>query len=148
MRVMKTAASMVTILAGAVLLTACSDTPAPVARPRLPVYASDMKGAAKQCEVSGVTPVAGQPVDATMKLGNDGGWCAIAVHQSGPKPFDVGLLAKRPAYGNVTIHTVGDETRIDYVPDPGYLGADTFGVKLLPGASVVQVQVTVAKAGS
>jgi len=148
MRVMKPTAAMVTILTGAALLAACSQGPGPSARSRLPVYSSDTKGAAKKCEAPSATPATGQSVEATMKVGNDGGWCGLYVHQDGPKPFDAGLLIKRPTYGSVTIHTVGDDTRIDYVPDPGYAGADTFGVKLLPGASIVQVTVTVTKAGS
>ena len=51
-----------------------------------------------------------------MKLGNDGGWCAITVNNGG-RPFDAGLLAAAPAHGKVLVHTVGNNTRIDYTPE-------------------------------
>ena len=81
-----------------------------------------------------------------MKVGNTGGWCGLSVHQAGPKPYDAGLLTGRPAHGSVTIHEVGDNTRIDYVPDRGYVGPDNFRVKLLPGDAVLQIAVEVAAA--
>ena len=75
---------------------------------------------------------------------NDGGWCAIPVHQDGPKPFEAGLLTARPAHGTVLIHEVGDDTQIDYTPDHGFAGSDSFAVKLVPqGDATIQVPVTV-----
>lgn len=146
MRVMKPAAVVASIAIGSALLAACSQTSSPGAvQSRLPVYAVDLTGGAKNCTVSDVTPAAGKTVQATMQVGNDGGWCAVLAHQDGPKPYEAGLLTKRPAHGTITIHSVGDNTRIDYVPDPGYAGADTFGVTLVPGSAVVQVNVTVSR---
>ena len=74
-----------------------------------------MTGAAKVCTAPPVTPAAGHTVDAAIKLGNDGGWCAITVNNNG-RPFDAGLLATAPEHGKVLIHTVGNDTRIDYTP--------------------------------
>jgi hypothetical protein len=110
---------------------------------RLRVYAADLAGAAKSCDVPRITPASGQTTNAAMKLANDGGWCGLPVHQDGPKPFDAGLLTARPAHGTVLIHAVGDETRIDYTPDRGFSGADSFSVKLVPGNGTVRVAVTV-----
>lgn len=140
---MRTATLLVALMGGG-LLSGCANTSG-TAGPgsRLPVYAADVTGAAKVCEASSITPGAGQAATATMKLGNDGGWCGILTHQAGPKPYGAGLLTTRPAHGTVTIHSVGDNTRIDYVPDRGYAGADSFTVKLLPGNEMVQVSVTV-----
>jgi hypothetical protein len=129
------------LLAG-VLLQACQGENG-ASGSRLRVYAADLTGAAKTCEVPKITPASGQSTEATMKLGNDGGWCGLPVHQDGPKPFDAGLLTARPAHGNVLIHEVGDDTRIDYTPDRGFAGNDSFSVKLEPGNSTVRVAVAV-----
>jgi hypothetical protein len=85
-----------------------------------------------------------------VSVGNDGGWCAISVARAGSKdtgpiPYKTGLLAGRPSHGKVYIHTVGDATRIDYTPAPGYAGPDSFTVTLVPGAAVLRAEVTVAK---
>ncbi|MFB9969220.1 hypothetical protein ACFFMP_03780 [Pseudoroseomonas cervicalis] len=38
---------------------------------------------------------------------------------------------------------MGDYTRLDYIPDPGFTGTDSFTVRLLPGSTSVKVNVTV-----
>jgi Bacterial Ig domain len=128
------------LLAG-VLLQACQ--PAPPAGSRLRVYAADVTGAAKSCDVPQISPAVGQTTEAAVKLVNDGGWCGLPVHQDGPKPYDAGLLTVRPAHGNVLIHGVGDDTRIDYTPDRGFSGTDSFSVKLVPGNATIHVAVAV-----
>jgi hypothetical protein len=130
-------------LAIAVLLVGCAAPPAaPVSTTRL--YAIDQAGAAKQCTVGPVTLTAGKETAATMSVRNDGGWCAISVAQSG-HPYSAGLLATPAAHGKVYVHTVGDDTRIDYTPDPGYAGPDAFTVTLLPGRPALKVGVTVVR---
>ncbi|MBV8456551.1 MAG: hypothetical protein JO122_08045 [Acetobacteraceae bacterium] len=127
------------------VLSGCTPPPTPAAGPVRPVYAIDLQGAAKRCTVSAVTPGAEKVATATMTVGNDGGWCAIAVHQPGPEPFAAGLLIRPASRGKVYIHAVGNNTRIDYTPDPGYVGADSFLVTLLPNRSEVQANVTVVR---
>jgi hypothetical protein len=105
------------------------------------LYEADMKGGAKTCEVSKTAPVAGKTTDATMKVGSDGGWCGLYV-QNGGRPFDAGLLTARAQHGTPFVHTVGTETRIDYTPDFGFAGADTFTIQLLPGDATLRVAVT------
>ncbi len=124
----------------ALLLAACAAKPpsAPSAR----VFAADMTGAAKTCTVPPVTPAPGSSTDVAMKLGNDGGWCAITVNNNG-KPFEAGLLVTPPAHGKPLIHTVGNDTRIDYTPAARYVGADAFAVRLIPGDATLRVTVTV-----
>ncbi|MDR3531472.1 MAG: hypothetical protein P4L90_13095 [Rhodopila sp.] len=126
-----------------VLLAACSQPPQGAAGSKLRVYAADLSGAAKTCEVPQVTPAAGKTTEVPIKVGNDGGWCGIRVHQDSLKPFDVGLLSARPAHGDVLIHQVGDDTRIDYTPDRGFTGSDSFAVKLIPGDDTIHAVVTV-----
>jgi hypothetical protein len=124
------------------LLQACGPNAAP-AGSRLRVFAADMMGAAQTCEAHEIAPAAGQTIEGAMKLSNDGGWCGLLAHQEGPKPFEAGLLAARPGHGSVLIHEVGDNTRIDYTPDRGFSGTDSFAVKLIPGDAKVIVAVTV-----
>ena len=136
-------AAYVGLLISVAWLQGCSDNASTSTAPQLPVYAADVAGGAKMCEAKAPSLVPNQAVDAGMKVVNDGGWCGISVHQEGSKPFDSELLTARPAHGTVTVHPVGSNTRIDYVPDRGFTGTDSFAVKLLPGSSVVQVAVSV-----
>ena len=111
-------------------------------RPRAPgVYYVDMQGASSVCTVPPkVELAAGQQAEATMVMKNDGGWCGIAVAQSGPKPYDAGLLVGRPEHGRVHVHKVGDVSRIDYIPDAGFGGEDRFTVRMLPGNPALRVR--------
>jgi len=128
------------MVATAALLQACAEKPPSAPPPR--VFAADMTGAAKACTVPPVTPAAGRPADVAMKLGSDGGWCAITVNNNG-RPFDAGLVVTPPAHGKLLIHTVGNDTRIDYTPAARYGGADAFTVRLIPGDAVLRVTAAV-----
>jgi hypothetical protein len=130
------------LLTGA-LLQACGPTASSGAGSKLRVYAADVTGGAKACEFPSITPANDQTTQAAIKMTNDGGWCGLPVHQSGPKPYNAGLLSARPSHGTVVIHQVGDETRIDYTPDRGFAGSDSFAVKLLPGNASIQVATVV-----
>jgi len=139
-------AGWIAILTAGLLLQACSPAPVPTV-PSARVYAADVTGGAKVCEVQKVKLADGQTTNTTIKVGNDGGWCGLPVRQSGGKAFDVGLLSARPAHGSVMIHEVGDETRIDYTPDRGFTGSDSFAVSLVPGGAVIHIEVTVTPPG-
>jgi hypothetical protein len=136
---------MILALAGAVL-QACGPNAAGPGGPRLRMFAADLAGGAKLCEVPKIAPPDGQTSEVAVKLGNDGGWCGLSVHQEGPKPYQAGLLQARPAHGSVLIHGVGDETRIDYTPDRGFAGSDAFTVKLIPGDATIHVAASVIAA--
>jgi len=112
----------------------------------LPVYAIDQAGAAHSCVASPLSPALaiGKQSTATLTLTNDGGWCAVAVHQDGPVPFTAGLLTTRPEHGKVFVHSVGDETRIDYTPESRFGGNDSFAVQLVPGDAVLRIAATVS----
>lgn len=133
-----------TLLLTGLLLAACSANPA--AGPggsRLRVFATDLTGGAKMCVAPKIVPVEGKTTELAMGMTNDGGWCGLLVGQGNAKPFDAGLLTGRPTHGIVTIHTVGDDTRVDYTPDRGFTGNDSFSVKLIPGSGIVHVTVAV-----
>ncbi len=80
-----------------------------------------------------------------MKMSNDGGWCNVTLPQRAGKPFESALMTARPANGRVLVHRVGDATRVDYTPKTGFVGDDTFTIKLVPGDASVRVAVTVSK---
>jgi len=129
------------LLAG---LTAACATEAPPPAPGARVYYGDLQGGAQTCTVpKDVKLAAGEQADAAMTVGNDGGWCGIAVAQPGPKPFDAALLVVRPKHGRVLVRKVGDVSRVDYFPDAAFGGADTFTVRMLPGNGALRVAVTV-----
>ena len=132
------------LVAGLAALAGCAGPTAPTARSAARVYAADLTGGAKLCTVpQSVNLTAGQTTEATMAVENDGGWCGILVSQSGPKPFSAGLVTERPQNGRLHVHTVGDQTRVDYIPNPAYGGPDAFAVRLMPGGAVLHVAVTV-----
>ena len=133
-------------LALAALLAACAQPPETrQAAPGARLYANDLAGGAKTCTVpQPAVLAAGQQVDTVMTVDNDGGWCGITVAQSGPKPFAYGTVVGRPQNGRIHIHTVGDNTRVDYIPNAAFGGTDNFSVKLVPGNATMRVAVTVA----
>jgi hypothetical protein len=94
--------------------------------------------------VPNVSPAAGKQTPVAMKVGNDRGWCAITVNAGG-KPFSAGLLTSEPMHGVVLIHSVGDNTRIDYTPDAQFAGADSFVVRLIPGDATIAASVEVSR---
>lgn len=128
------------------LLAACAQPQSGPAAPqsKRPIFAADLQGGAQLCTVQDEPKlVDAQQTDVPMTVRNDGGWCGVRVSRPGPEPFDAGLLTSRPSRGRVHVHSVGDWTRIDYTPDPGFSGADSFVVRLLPGSTSVKVNVTV-----
>jgi len=106
-------------------------------------YYADLQGGAKLCTVPPKVSLSnGSTTDVAMTVGNDGGWCGISVSR-GSGPYDAGLLMERPRNGRVHVHKVGNVTRVDYTPDPGFGGTDSFVVKLIPGDASMKVAVTV-----
>ena len=136
------AAWLALALAGAAL-QGCGGKPAGPAPPSTRLFSSDFQGAAKTCVVAKFKLDAGKSASTSMQVGNDGGWCAMTVAQDG-KPYDAGLLTQAPEHGDVYIHPVGDNTRIDYTPAMGFSGADSFAVTLLPDRPMLHVDVVVA----
>jgi hypothetical protein len=124
-----------------VLLAGCQKQP--LAPPSARVYAVDLAGGARSCTVPAVELTEGKSAAAAMSVANDGGWCAITLAQRGRQPYAAGLIQTRAQHGQVHIHTVGYDTRIDYTPDSGFNGTDAFAVRLIPGNPVLTVNVTV-----
>ena len=85
-----------------------------------------------------MTLAADRSIEATMTMDNDGGWCGIATNRAGP-----GLVTAKPSNGRLHVRKVGANTRVDYIPDRGFVGTDTFAVKLLPDQAELKVAATV-----
>jgi hypothetical protein len=116
--------------------------------PRAPawngIYAIDAAGQAKTCVAATVSPPDGQTVQAQVQVSDEGGWCGEILNRGGVA-YDSYLLVTRPSHGRVFAHHVGTNTRIDYTPDPGYVGTDSFAVRLIPGNAIYQETVTVVR---
>ena len=108
------------------------------------VFPSDLVGGARVCSAPAASPSDGQTVAAQMQVSNEGGWCGITASRSG-SPYASYLIAIRPSHGRVFAHRVGNTTRLDYTPDPGFAGTDTFAVRLIPGNAVIQGVVNVTR---
>ncbi len=107
-------------------------------------YAVDLAGGARTCVAPAAQPSDGQSVLAQMQVSNEGGWCGITASRRG-SAYDSYLLVTRPAHGRVFAHKVGGNTRVDYTPDRGFAGTDSFAVRLIPGDAVLQGAVTVTR---
>ena len=128
-------------------LSACvTPTPAAIGS-RTPVYSTDLVHKAASCTVPSVSLEDGKEAIAAMTTGG-GGWCGISVRHN-DQPFGAGLLTQQPRNGAVYVHTVGDDTRVDYTPRSGAAGADAFTVRFIPGDATMRVTVNgVAPAGA
>lgn len=134
------------VVAVGLLLQGCApqQAAAPVASGAR-IYAVDQQGAARVCTVpKQPVLVDGRETPTALTVGNDGGWCAVSVARNG-EPYSAGLLVVRPNHGTVLIHTVGDATRVDYTPDRGYVGPDSFTAQMIPGDASMRVAVTVTR---
>jgi hypothetical protein len=86
----------------------------------------------------------GQAGVVQVQVSNEGGWCGETLSHNGVA-YDSYLLVTHPTHGRVFAHHVGNNTRIDYTPDPGYVGTDSFAVRLIPGNAVFEAAVTVTQ---
>ncbi len=131
--------------ATAVLAQGCAQR-GPVKQPNRQYYV-DQGGIAPTCKTSAVSLKDGQEATAEMTAGGGPGRCSFSFSRGGD-PYGAGLLNSRPEHGKVYIHSVGDDTRIDYTPEPSYDGPDSFKVTLVPGAASLRVAVTVIRSPS
>jgi hypothetical protein len=108
------------------------------------VFAIDAAGGARTCSAPAAAPPDGQSVLAQMQVVNDGGWCGITANHNG-EAYTSYLLVTHPNHGKVFAHRVGPYTRIDYTPDAGFAGTDSFAVRMIPGDSNIEAAVTVTR---
>ncbi len=117
-------------LAAVLALAACNSTKPPV------LSASDPRndGIAKTCTPTNPDFTKPGPYNAAITMTNDG-WCgAFAVERDG-RPYVLGLVRTRPSHGRVLIQKVENASRVEYTPNTGFTGSDTFTVALRPNQS-------------
>lgn len=107
-------------------------------------FAIDAAGGARTCVAPTASPADGTAVVAQVQVSNEGGWCGILASRGGAA-YASYVLTGRPAHGRVFAHQVAGKTRIDYTPDRGFAGTDSFAVRLIPGNATIQGAVTVTK---
>ena len=110
------------------------------------------EGIARSCTASAVDFSTTTNATATIAVSNEGGWCAVKASEKDGQAFATGLVRVKPDHGRIYVEKAGAQTRVQYFPAAGYVGADTFTVGLrsrTTGAvdAVVKVNVTVARAG-
>lgn len=108
------------------------------------IYTIDTTGGARTCVAPATSISDGKAVLAQVQVSDEGGWCGLTVDRNGVA-YDSYLLVTRPDHGRVFAHHVGSNTRIDYTPDTGFVGADKFAVRLIPGNAVLEEAVTVTR---
>ena len=108
-------------------------------------FAIDSVSAAKTCSAPPAAPPDGQSVLAQMQVVNDGGWCGIIANHNNGGAYASYLMVTRPTHGRVFAHRVGNLTRIDYTPDTGFAGTDSFAIRMIPGDSNIEAAVTVTR---
>jgi hypothetical protein len=108
------------------------------------IYSVDRAGRAKTCSAPTASPPDGAALKAQIQQSNDGGWCGMILSRGG-QPYDSYLIITRPSHGRLFAHRVGSITRIDYTPDAGFTGTDSYAIRLIPGNAVVEGTVTVTQ---
>jgi hypothetical protein len=108
------------------------------------IFAIDATGGARACVAPATSPPDGKAVLVPIRVSNEGGWCGVTLNRNGVA-YDSYLIVTRPNHGRVLAHHVGTNTRIDYTPDAGFVGTDSFAVRLIPGNAVFEGAVTVTQ---
>ena len=118
--------------------------PPPPAAP-LPPHAGPP--AARQCSVVPFTIKDGGSADVTMTLSSEGGYCAASLLSDEAVPFAVGLVPVPPLHGVSRVVHYNGKTSVEYSPQPGFVGHDSFIVKLIvrgkPGYTTLSMSVNV-----
>ncbi len=139
-------------LAMAALLAGCAKPPIPVAEApgRLPPHLGPPPAAL--CTVAPFHVVDGGTASVAMVISNDGGFCAASLTSGSGQPFDAPLVAVRPPHGDETVVKYNGRTSIEYAATRGYVGHDSFTVRLIlkgqPGYTTLNVGVDVQPVGA
>ena len=116
---------LIAALAAAIALAGCA-----AKKPAEPEFVElQTEDTATTCTPSAVD--LGSATPATITMTNDG-WCGVSTTEKDGQPFVLGLVKARPAHGRVYIRPVNKQTRVEYTPNPGYVGSDAFTVALRP----------------
>ncbi len=132
----------------ALLLSGCEKPPAPVAEappPPLPLHPGQPPAAL--CTVAPFHVTDGGTAAVTMTVSNDGGYCAATLTAGNGQPYDAPLVPARPLHGFDAVLRYNGKTSVEYWAMPGYVGPDSFTVRLIrrgqSGYTTLNVTVTV-----
>lgn len=138
-------------LAGLAALAGCTQAPKPAAPEarRLPPHAGPPP--AQFCQVAPFTVADGGSAGVAMTVSNEGGFCAATLTTSAGKPFDAPLVTTMPQNGTPAVWRYDGKTSVEYVPNAGFTGSDSFVTKLKiagkPGYTTLTISITVQAAG-
>jgi hypothetical protein len=132
----------------ALLLQGCAQPvpqPPPAPPPPLPPHAGPPL--ARVCTVSPFAVKTGGSADITMVVSHEGGYCAATLTADSGQPYAAGLVHVSPLRGVPRVIKYNGKTSVEYAPQPGYVGHDSFIVQLIergqPGYTTLNVSVTV-----
>lgn len=129
------------------LLSSCAKPPAPVveAPPPLPPHLGPPPAA--RCEVAPFHVADGGTAAVSMVVSNDGGFCAATLVAGNGNPYDAPLVPAKPLHGDDSVVQYNHKTSVEYSANPGFVGHDSFVVKLIlkdqPGYTTLNVSVDV-----
>ena len=130
------------------LLQGCAKPEAPPPAgppPPLPPHAGPPP--AQRCTVTPFTVKDGGSADVGMSLSNEGGYCAATLLSEGGVPFATFLVPVPPLHGIPRVIPYNGKTSVEYAPQPGFTGHDSFIVKLIlhgrPGYTTLNMSVDV-----
>lgn len=141
------AQTLVILAALAATLAACAKPPAPVAEapPALRPHLGPPPAAS--CSVAPFHVADGGSASVSMTVSSEGGYCAATLVAGSGRPYDAPLVPLLPAHGSARVVKYSGKTSVEYAPVAGYVGADTFTVKLIlrgvPGYTTLSVAVMV-----
>ena len=141
------ARTLLPLLAIGVLLAACQPKAPPpaAALPPLPPHAGPPPAAT--CQVTPFTVSDGGTATVAVTVSNEGGYCAAKLTASSGKPFDAPLVTAMPLHGTPYVTKYNGQTSVEYTPETGFAGHDSFVVKLIlrgkPGYTTLNMSVTV-----
>jgi hypothetical protein len=101
---------------------------------------------ARLCTVAPFSVKDGGNADVQMTVSNEGGYCAATLTADSGQPFDAPLVPVPPLHGIPRVVKYNGKTSIEYTPQPGFTGHDSFIVKLIvhdrPGFTILNMSVT------
>ena len=137
------------LLAAAVLLARCAPPAAPPqASPQaLPPHAGPPP--AVVCNVAPFHVGDGGVANVQITVSGEGGYCAAKLTAASGRPYDAPLVPVLPLHGTPRVIKYNGQTSVEYTPEPGFAGHDSFVVKLIirgvPGYTTLNMSVTVQK---
>lgn len=116
----------------------------PAPPPPLPPHAGPPP--ARLCEVGPFAVKDGGNTDVQMTVSSEGGYCAATLTAESGQPFDAPLVPVPPLHGIPRVVKYNGKTSVEYTPQPGFTGHDSFIVKLIvrgrPGYTTLNMSVT------